>query len=156
MSSKLLDPKVDLASVIFRWALAATFIVHGYFKVIQDNSLLAHLTTAGNDIVGWVELVCGVLLAVGLLSRIAALGIIPLQIAAIVMVTWKRALAGPAITPGGADYTRVGPEYNLLLIAACLGVILLGSGVFSLDHLLLRAWRRRKAAATTPAVVNAP
>jgi uncharacterized membrane protein YphA (DoxX/SURF4 family) len=144
MLAKLLAPKVDLASLILRWGLASLFIVHGYFKIVQDQPLLSELSASTETAVGWAELICGGALALGLFSRLASLALVVLQVGAIVLVTGKYALRGPVIYPAGADYTRVGPEFNLVVIALCVGVILLGSGVFSLDHLLGRLLRGKK------------
>ena len=85
------------------------------------------------------------MLFVGLGSRLAALVLAFLQAGAIFLLTGKHALRGVPMKKWGADYTVVGPEYNMVLIAMCLGVILLGSGAFSLDHYLLAWWRRKKA-----------
>jgi uncharacterized membrane protein YphA (DoxX/SURF4 family) len=155
--NKLLAPKVDLSALIIRLGLAAIFLVHGYFKVIQDDPLLEQLSKNTELMVGWVELICGAMLGLGLLSRLAAIPLIVEQVFAIVLVTGSRTLAGPMIKATGADYTKVGPEFNLVLIAMCLAVILLGSGAASLDHCLLRLLRRKPAQASvaSPAVAHA-
>jgi uncharacterized membrane protein YphA (DoxX/SURF4 family) len=160
MFEKLLKPHVDFTSLILRLGLAAIFIVHGVFKIDQNFSLRPDLwTMAAQTTLGWTELICGVLLALGLLSRLAALVLIGLQGGAIWLITGKHALEGLTFAREGADYTRVGPEYNMVLIALCLGVILLGSGVASVDHCLLAWWRGRKAGTAkegaTPAVASA-
>ena len=154
MMTNLLAPKVDLAALIIRLGLAAIFIVHGYFKVYQDNPLLEQMDMSTQLAVGWAEIICGLALAGGLLSRPAALVMIVVQVAAIVLVTGSRALSGPAIQATGADYTKVGPEFNLALIAMCVGVILLGSGSVSVDHFLMRLWQRRKVAAPMSATAE--
>jgi len=144
MLSNLLAPKVDFASLILRLGLAAIFLVHGAFKIAQDDSLIPdYLTWEGQNIVGWAELICGGLLAVGLLSRLAALVLIVLQVGAIAIVTGPGALTGPPILKQGADFRKVGPEYNMALITMCLAVMLLGSGLVSLDH-LLKNWLQRQ------------
>jgi uncharacterized membrane protein YphA (DoxX/SURF4 family) len=145
MFANLLKPKTDLAALMLRMGLAAIFIVHGSMKIAQSASLLPDVMSLQmQNVLGWTELISGVALAVGLFSRLAALVIIPLQLGAIVRVTWRRALAGPAFEAQGVDFMKVGPEFNIVLIAMCLGVILLGSGVVSLDHVLLTTWRRKK------------
>jgi uncharacterized membrane protein YphA (DoxX/SURF4 family) len=140
MLATLLKPKVDLAALVLRWGIAAIFLVHGYFKLMQDFLLFppSLMTFEQQVALGWAEVIIGGAVAIGLLSRLAALVTIVHQIGAIVLVTGGRALAGPEINRTGADYTRVGPEFNLVLIALCVGIILLGSGMFSLDHLLKR------------------
>jgi uncharacterized membrane protein YphA (DoxX/SURF4 family) len=157
MLANLLKPKVDLAALLLRWGLASLFVVHGFWKVMQEEQLLAQLSMSTEKAVGWAELVCGLALALGLLTRLAALGVIALQVGAIALVTGGRALRGPEINPTGADYMKVGPEYNLLIIVACLAVVLLGSGAVSLDHLIGRLFRRQGAQARVeaPAVAGA-
>jgi uncharacterized membrane protein YphA (DoxX/SURF4 family) len=98
--------------------------------------------------VGWAELLCGIALAVGLFSRLAAVGMIVTQVAAIVMVTGRHALQGPMIERTGADFGRVGPEYNGVLIAMCLAVMLLGSGKISVDHFLAQWFSGKKSGRT--------
>jgi putative oxidoreductase len=155
MLTSLLKPKTDFAALFLRLGLACIFIVHGIFKIDQDFPLLEDTMSLNTQIaLGWVELICGGLLLVGLFSRLAALALIPTQIAAIVLVTGRRALLGPSIKATGADYTKVGPEFNLVLILMCLAVIVLGSGVISLDHLLLTGLRKKKGAASAAPVAQ--
>jgi uncharacterized membrane protein YphA (DoxX/SURF4 family) len=155
MLSSLLKPQVDFASLLLRLGLAAIFIVHGAIKVVQDAPLIEQMTLSELILVGWVELICGIMMAVGLFSRLAAIPLIVDQLAAIVLVTWPRALAGPAIRMTGADYTKVGPEFNLVLITMCLAVICLGSGVVSLDYCLGRMIKRKGAAAAAAPMAQA-
>jgi uncharacterized membrane protein YphA (DoxX/SURF4 family) len=82
-------------------------------------------------VVAWGELFGGVALLIGLLTRLAALGQIVIQLGAIWFVTGTRGL----FTPGG-----VGAEYNLALLAMCLAVFILGGGGWSVDRFL--HWRR--------------
>ena len=106
-------------------------------------------------IIGWAEVAIGGMMFFGLFSRIAALAAIAHQIGAIVMVTGRRALAGFDMNMTGADYTRVGPEFNLVIVALCLGVILLGSGAFSVDACLMRLMTRSGSDAPAPAAPKA-
>jgi uncharacterized membrane protein YphA (DoxX/SURF4 family) len=136
----------DLAPLILRLGLAAIFIVHGYIKVIQEVPLFpGRVSMELQAAYGWGELICGIALALGLLTRLAALGIVVLQVGAIVQITGKLALAGPAIERTGADYTRVGPEYNLALIAMALSLVVIGGGALALDHCIASVWNRNKA-----------
>jgi uncharacterized membrane protein YphA (DoxX/SURF4 family) len=94
------------------------------------------------------EVACGAALLFGLLTRLAAILMMVVQVGAIYMVTGVQGLA--PTEPGGFEF-----EYNVVLIAVCLVVALRGGGGLSLDHYLFR--RRRHvtttAAATTPAAV---
>ena len=155
MFASLLKPKVDLASLAIRWGIAAIFLVHGYFKLVQQYPLLQQFSMEEQTIIGWAEVAIGGMMFFGLFSRIAALAAIAHQIGAIVMVTGRRALAGFDMNMTGADYTRVGPEFNLVIVALCLGVILLGSGAFSVDACLMRLMTRSGSDAPAPAAPKA-
>jgi len=148
MFATLFKPKVDFAALLLRLGLAAVFVVHGYFKIVQSYPLIREMSLQVQQIVGWTEFVAGIALALGLFSRLAALATIPVQVGAIILVTGKRALTVTPIEATGADYSRVGPEYNGLLIVTALAVIVLGSGVVSLDHLVYNMFRGKKPQAT--------
>jgi uncharacterized membrane protein YphA (DoxX/SURF4 family) len=102
-----------------------------------------HLDSSVQLLVAWGELVGGVALLLGLLTRVAAVGLIVIQIGAIATVTFQRGFT----SLGGAGY-----EYNIALIAMCLALILLGGGALAVDR---RLWRRREATAAKPVPVPA-
>ena len=81
-------------------------------------------------VVTFVELVGGVLLIVGLLSRLSALLLTINLTVAVVLVKTGVGLLSPMGSPG------VGAELDLALIAALLAVLFVGPGRFSLDHAL--------------------
>ena len=97
-----------------------------------------HLSTAAQLLVAWGEFLGGVALLLGLLTRVAAVGLIVIQIGAIVLVTGALGFSAGA----GAGY-----EYNVALIGMCLALMLTGGGTWSLDRLI---WRRRRPAAPPP------
>jgi uncharacterized membrane protein YphA (DoxX/SURF4 family) len=82
--------------------------------------------TAAQFAVAWGELLAGIALLLGILTRWAALGMLIIQIGAVYTVTGAR---GFAFGAGG------GYEYNLALLAMCLSVFLLGGGTFAVDRL---------------------
>jgi putative oxidoreductase len=90
--------------------------------------------------VAWGEFLGGAALIVGLFTRLAAVGMIVIQIGAICLVT---AALGFFARAGGW-------EYNFVLLAACLATFVAGSGAFSLDHFLVKEIKRerQKAAGT--------
>ena len=154
MVANLYKYRADAVALMLRLGLAAIFIVHGYIKVSVDFDVLPETSRTMQRVVGGIELACGLLMLVGLASRLAALPLIVLQIVAIVTVSGRYALQGLSMGAGmtpGPDYLKVGPEYNLVLITMCLGVIVLGSGIVSLDHLLAKWWRMK----ATPAAPDA-
>ncbi len=92
--------------------------------------------------VAWAELLCGIALLVGLLTRVSAVAMIVIQVGAIATVTWARGFSAS----GAAGY-----EYNLVVIAACLALLLVGGGALSVDQWLKARRARRAAKAQVPA-----
>jgi putative oxidoreductase len=149
-------PHADLAAVILRLGLAFLFIGYGYMKVSQDRAMTEHMSFGLQTAVGWTELICGILLAIGLFPRLAALGIIVDMCGAIYLVTGKRDLFGADVGPHGETF-KPGYEYNLLIIVVCLALIAMGGGVFSLNHLIFgRRQRTTSVAVPTPQVPAIP
>jgi putative oxidoreductase len=75
--------------------------------------------------VAWGELLGGIALGLGFLTRLAALGIIAIMAGAIVLVHGEHGFSAPA-----------GYEYNMLIIAACVALVLLGGGNLAVDRFL--------------------
>jgi putative oxidoreductase len=156
MLADLLKSKESLAALILRSGLAAIFIVHGYIKVEVDTLLAPNAISMNMQrAVGWLELISGLLLLGGLCTRVAAGVLIVLQIAAIVLVSGKYAMEGVRLAPKGENYMLVGPEYNLVLIAMCLCLLVLGGGVASLDRMIANARRGTTTATTSVAPTEA-
>ncbi len=146
----------SLAALILRLGLAAIFIVHGNIKISVDFDVAKEMSRQTQHLVGWVELACGVMLLLGLLSRLAALAVASVQAGAIYLISGRHAMEGLRFGTMGADYLKVGPEYNLVLICMSLAVIVLGSGVFSMDACLewMFGGKPKEAAPGAPAPVT--
>jgi uncharacterized membrane protein YphA (DoxX/SURF4 family) len=86
--------------------------------------------------VAWGELLGGIALLFGILTRVAALGLIVIQIGAIWTVT---ALQGFSVAQGG------GYEYNIALIAMCLALVVMGGGTWAADRFFRRTTTRQEA-----------
>jgi putative oxidoreductase len=123
--------------VILRAALAAVFIFHGYQLVTKDGDWGASWMTkaasaSGQEApppalqmaVAWGQLIGGGALALGFLTRLAALGIIAIMAGAIALVH----------LPNGFDNQHGGYEYNIVLIAAALCLVLGGPGPVAFDY----------------------
>jgi putative oxidoreductase len=151
--------KHDLAPLVLRLALAAIFIAHGFLKVSWADPKTNQVTwgtmwypdpdripPALQAVVAWAELLGGVALALGFLTRVAALGIILIMAGAIYHVTGEYGFTsqkGGGLMPTGEtgfNLSTTGYEYNWAIIAMCVSLIVLGSGMFSLDYYL---WGRR-------------
>lgn len=147
----------DLASLALRLCLAGIFLAHGLHKILDAGNNWGSnwvsgvvgledrtapntpFFTAEQLIIAWGETLGGAALALGLLSRLAALGEILIQIGAVYIASvWSDF----SLTKGG------GPEYNFALLAMCLAVLMLGSGRCSLDYLFQRAPAAPPAPAT--------
>jgi uncharacterized membrane protein YphA (DoxX/SURF4 family) len=81
--------------------------------------------------VAWGQLIGGLTLVLGLLTRVAAVGLIIIMAGAIALVH----------APNGFDVTKGGFEYNVLIIVVCLVLMFSGAGNVSVDRL----FRRRRA-----------
>ena len=129
-----------LAPLLLRLGLAVVFIFHGMGKVSPDKSWGTawhpELSVALQAAVAWGEFLGGVALAIGFLTRLAALGIVGIMAGAIATVHWQFGFPGPK-----------GWEYNFVLITMALAVALLGSGVLGLDYWL---WPRKPEPAKSP------
>ena len=129
--------KNTVAPLILRACLAAVFIFHGSQKVQEggganwdkqwpEDQRLAMPVQAA---VAWGELLGGIAMALGFLTRVAAVGIAALMAGAIATVHGSHGFALPA-----------GYEYNFVLIGICAVLLLTGPGNLAVD----RVWRIRR------------
>jgi putative oxidoreductase len=131
--------KNTLVPLILRLGLAAVFIYHGMQKVNgpgheagmnwvpkpADQPEAPEVPPpAVQAAVAYGELVGGIALAVGFLTRLAALGIAAIMGGAIYTVTGKN----------GFDLLNHGYEYNFLILVVCAAVFLLGGGTLAVDR----------------------
>ncbi|MDX1386165.1 MAG: DoxX family protein [bacterium] len=137
---------IGLATV--RMVLGFIFIAHGYYKVIGFDdaglggpgglgNLAVRMTQMGMPLpliylLSFGELLAGLGLFFGFLSRLSAFGIMIIMIGAIIMVHLP---GGFFINWAMAPNASHGFEYNLALIAMCWGIILGGPGSLALDNL---------------------
>jgi putative oxidoreductase len=141
-----------LGSFLLRVGLAVIFIFHGYLKLIQDGGRAWTDALDGDAqmAVAWGEMIGGVALLVGFLSRLAAVGLVVIMVGAIVVQTGRFDFiyvgeyhkSNPSRIPTGA-------EYNFALIVMCLAVVAIGSGVFSIDYLIKRRLLGQPAVVST-------
>ena len=134
----------DVAVVPVRIALVWIFAYYGGGKLfgwfngpgIHRTSLFmaetAHLRPGGFFAVlgGIIEVGAAIALALGLVSRLAALALFGDQVVAMITVSWVHGINSLSATPGY--------EFNLALAAMALVIVGLGAGRLSLDALIDR------------------
>lgn len=133
------------AVLVLRLALGSIMAAHGWMKVhhgmlhhvhsIQSLGMPAWLAYAS----AWAEFGGGILVLIGLLTRIASLAILVTMLVAIVKVHLHNGLVSH---PGKAGY-----EFPLALGAMALALVLLGDGPLAAGWLFAghRNERRREA-----------
>lgn len=130
---------MDFGLLLLRMTIGLGFAAHGaqkvlgwfgghgpdatgqFFEAMGFRPGRRHALAAGS-----IEIVSGLLLAVGFLTPLAAALIASVMVVAAATVHWKN---GFFITNGGF-------EYNLLLGVAALTLAFTGPGALSLDHVL--------------------
>src|SRR5882724_10670175 len=106
--------RFTLVPLLLRAGLAAIFIYHGLDMVQKDGGAgwNPSLSRPEQLAVAWGELLGGIALALGLLTRLAAFGIAVIMAGAIYKVHWEN----------GFDIQKLGWEYNFLIIVVCVAV----------------------------------
>jgi putative oxidoreductase len=122
--------KNTIVPLLLRLALAAIFTYHGANLIKADwgaswmNSMPEPAPAPLQLAVAWGELIGGIAMLLGFLTRVAALGLIAIMAGAIYRMHW----------PYGFDIAKHGYEYNMLIIAVCLALVLMGPGNIAVDR----------------------
>ena len=138
---------IDVSLLIVRLALGIIFVAHGAQKVFGwfgGPGLEATVTgftgmgipAALAYVAAFTEFLGGIAVIIGLLSRVAALGLTVTMGVAIAMVHGKN----------GFFLANQGFEYNLALIAMALAVFIAGPGRIALSDWEGRFFRRKDSA----------
>lgn len=136
LSLPVLHRLTDLAPLALRLGVGLVFAVHGWAKLTGGPSMfggmLSGLGVGAPEVFAWLittaELVGGILLLVGLLTRLATLPLIATMVGALVLVKGDMGI----IAPGGAPMP--GAELDIALLAGLVALLLMGPGRFSADH----------------------
>ena len=141
-------PQIDTALTVLRLVLGVTFILHGGQKlfVYGLDGVAASFGQMGipaagffGPLVAFVEFFGGIAIVLGLLTRLAALGIGATMVVAILTVHLKQGF----FNPGGV-------EFPLALLASAAALVLTGAGAYSVDAAIAKRIGARPAVDATP------
>lgn len=124
--------KTVIVPLLLRLTLAAIFIYHGWALVGGPDHRWGASWMKGPNAqpaplqmtVAWGEFLGGIAMALGFLTRLAALGLLVIMAGAIATVHWKN----------GFSAQNGGFEYNFAIIMMCLCLILGGPGPLAVDR----------------------
>jgi putative oxidoreductase len=145
MLKRLMSTSNDVAFTSLRVVLGVVFFAHGAQKVLGwfggfgFHATMESFTHMGMPapmalLIMCVEFLGGLGLIVGLLTRIASLGVAGLMIGAIFMVH----LSNGFFMNWMGNQKGEGIEFHLLALAMAAALLLHGAGAFSLDRALSR------------------
>jgi len=133
----------DIAQLVLRLVLGGVFVAHGAQKLFGSFGGPGIEGTAGFHeqlgikpakpmaiLAGLAEFVGGMLVVAGFLTPLAALALIAVMVVAIVTVHLKN----------GFFAVSGGYEFNLVLIAVAVALLLAGSGAYGIDAALGILW----------------
>jgi putative oxidoreductase len=133
---KLYEMLAPLSDTLLRFSLGALLIPHGYAKLFQDDAVAASRNfvnfgwsypLAWAYFIGALEFFGGIMLAVGLLTRVVAAAFV------VEMAVISFAVLWPVWS-----WNRRGMEYALLMGIIALAILFRGGGRYSVDHYLGR------------------
>jgi len=139
----LLGTYPSWSRLVVRLALGVVFFAHGAQKVfgwfgghglkatIQVFQQYLKIPPAATVIAAFIECFGGLALLVGVLARPVAVALIVVMLVAIAKVHWQNGFF-LATQPGQAN----GWEYNFVLIAMALAMLIGGAGALSIDYAL--------------------
>ena len=142
--------QIDTALAVLRVVLGITFILHGgqklfVFGFAGVSGAFAQMGIPAPGVLGpfvaFVEFFGGIAILLGLLTRLAALGIAATMVVAILTVHLRNGFFAPT-----------GVEFPLSLLGSAIALIISGAGDFSLDAVIGKRLDARSA--TQPEVAQ--
>lgn len=135
--------------LVLRLCLFVVFWVHGAQKVLGMyggpglSGFVGFMTSTGVPVplaylAAFAEFLGALGMAVGFLTRIAALGIMSNMAVATMMVHWKHGFLLSSGEPGGGT----GYEYTFTLFCVALTLLIGGAGNLSVDRMIASKGRR--------------
>ncbi len=124
-----------LIPLVLRLGLAFIFIYSGLQKITVPGTgwgsswipdapdFIKPLPAAVQLAVAWSELIGGIALGLGLLTRLAALGVAGIMVGTIYWLT-------------GAQGFKSGWDYNFAVIVMCLALMISGGGTLAIDQVI--------------------
>src|SRR3954454_9328977 len=142
--------QIDTALAVLRIVLGVTFILHGGQKLFVFgfdgvSGAFAQMGIPAPGLLGpfvaFVEFFGGIAILLGLLTRLAALGVGATMVVAILTVHLKNGFFAPT-----------GIEFPLSLLGSAIALVIAGAGAYSLDAVL----ERRRGGGRAAEQVTAP
>jgi putative oxidoreductase len=115
--------------LLLRLGLAAIFLYHGVDKVANHawgTNWNSQLPVAVQLAVAWGELLGGIAMLFGFLTRAAAVGLAIIMVGAIATVHWQYGFGAPT-----------GWEHNFAVLILCAALVLVGGGQLAVDRLFV-------------------
>ena len=144
-------------ALILRVVLGVIFIMHAYlgYAVVTPKGMTALLARMGIPsalllVLAWYIVIAhaagGVLMIVGLWTRLAALLNIPIMFGAVAMLHYAQGffMKGVIVDAAAGRAIVAGYEFPLLVLACTVAVALIGAGPLSVDHQRRAAPGRRR------------
>ena len=144
--------QTDAALTVLRIVLGVTFILHGGQKlfVYGFDGVTGAFAQMGipapgffGPFVALVEFFGGIAIALGLLTRLAALGVGATMVVAILTVHLKQGF----FNPGGV-------EFPLALLASAIALVITGAGAYSIDAAIAKRIEGETVADAEPVKVR--
>jgi putative oxidoreductase len=143
----------QIAPLILRLIIGFGFMAHGWAKLSRGPEAFAHLLASLHlpmpHLFAWLsvftELAGGIAILLGMFTSIVAVSLIGTMLVAMFTIHIHygfSAVKTIGLTAQGPVFGPPGYEINLVYIAGLMALLLLGSGRFSIDALIIKLQKR--------------